>query len=393
MKLLYTIALHFYALISLPSLFKKKHRHRLNFRFPKIEKGRAPIVWIHAPSVGEMRAIAPLAAKLAKEYRILLSSVTQTGHAEAKRCVDATWCVYLPFDLPYLIRPVMMRVAPRLVILAETDFWFHFEDAAKKVGARLVLVNGKVSEKSFNRYRSLPALACLLFSPFDLLCVQGKLYQERFCALGVDPNKIVVTGNMKLDAAFEQPQSSKHTILTLGSTHDPEERLWIEVLKSVEGPKVYLVPRHPERFDAVAQMLKSSGLSWGRVSGGATFEKCRIILVDQMGVLKQCYRSSTLAFVGGTLTSRVGGHNILEPCLYGVPVLYGPHLYSQPDLHDLMKRYGAGVEVEPSNLKSTLQHLLKQEGERLALSKAGKKMIEESSGALEATYQAIACRK
>ena len=393
MKLLYTIAIHCYALFSAPALFKKKHRHRLTFRFPKIEKEGKPIVWIHAPSVGETRAVAPLVKKLARDYRILLSCVTQTGHAEGKRCVDASWHVYLPFDLPYLIRPIMKRVAPKLVILAETDFWFHFEDSAKKVGARLILINGKVSEKSFKRYSKLPALSRLLFTPFDLLCVQGKLYEERFCSLGIDPAKIRVTGNIKLGATFEDPLPPHKAVLTLGSTHDPEERLWIEVLKSVPQLNVYFVPRHPQRFDQVAQMLENSGLSWGRASAGATFETFQIVLVDKMGVLKQCYRSSTLAFVGGTLTPRVGGHNILEPCLYGVPVLYGPHLYNQPDLKDLIERYVAGVEVTEVTLKQTLKRLLEQSEERKALSLAGKKLIKESSGALEATYQAITCEQ
>ncbi len=393
MRFLYTLALHAYVLISLPKLFKKKQRHRLTYRFPKIEKEGKPIAWIHAVSLGETKAIAPLVEKLKADYRILLSTVTQTGYAEGERSADANWHVYLPFDLPYLIRPIVKRVNPALVVITETDFWFHFQDAAKKAGARLVLVNGKISKRSFKRFLKLPWLAKMLFSSFDLLCLQGKLYEERFLALGVPKQKIVVTGNIKLDAHFEEPIISTEMILTLGSTHDPEERIWIDVLKHFPNLKTYLVPRHPERFDLVAQMLERSGLCYGRASQGADFTTCSVILVDQMGVLKQCYRKSSIAFVGGTLTKRVGGHNILEPCLYAVPVLYGPHLYSQPDLQELMERYKAGIEVSEQNLEQILSHLLEQPGERKRLAEAGARLINESAGALDASFQAITCAK
>lgn len=393
MRALYTLGIHVYALLSLPQLLKKKHRHRLSLQLPKIEKAGKPICWIHAVSLGETKAIAPLAALLKKDYRILLSTVTQTGYAEGERSIDADWHIYLPFDLPYLIRPFVKKVSPSLVIITETDFWFHFQDAAKKANARLVLVNGKLSKKSFLRHKKLPALSKLLLSSFDLMCLQGDLYAERFKALGVPSDKILVTGNIKLDAAYEEPIASNDLILTLGSTHDPEERLWIEALKDFPRLKTYLVPRHPERFDLVADLLKKSGLSYGRASERADFSKHSIILVDQMGVLKQCYSKSTLAFVGGTLTERVGGHNILEPCLYGVPVLYGPHLHSQPDLRDLMEHYRAGVQVTEQTLKQTLSTLLENSQKRHELGMAGKRLIEESCGALKTTYQAIACMK
>ncbi len=391
-RFFYTLVLHLYALCMLPKMWKKKYRsnflQRLGIGFPKIEK-TGPLIWIHAVSLGETKAVAPLAWKLKGGAQILLSTTTATGHAEGKKNIPADWHVYLPFDLPYLIRPIVKRVSPDLVILTETDFWYHFQSVAPKV----IVVNGKLSARTFARYKKMPIIAKYLLHPIDHFCVQGELYKERFMQLGIPEEKLTVTGNLKLDGHKEQPieRTDNHFVLTLGSTHDPEEKIWIPLLQKLPV-KTYLVPRHPERFDEVAKMLQKAGINYGRYSEDASFETCSVILVDAMGVLKKCYQRSDLAFVGGSLTAKVGGHNILEPAFYGVPVLYGPHMQTQPDLVDLMKRYQAGQQVNPEDLLETVSELIDNSKKRFAMGEQGKKLILESAGALDKTYGCIKSR-
>ncbi|MBS0623537.1 MAG: 3-deoxy-D-manno-octulosonic acid transferase [Verrucomicrobia bacterium] len=401
-KLGYDIALHLYALGMLPKIgweawrhgkYRKSFAARLGRGFPSVAKDERPLIWVHAVSLGETKAVAPLVEKLAQHGRILFSTATETGYQEALKSVKASQHVFLPYDLPYIIRPIVRRIRPSVVILVESDFWLNFQDAAHEVGAKVVLVNGKISERSFRRFAKFPALARRLLGSLDYLCVQGELYQQRFCALGLSQDKVVITGNLKLDAPRleSQPLAKKEGdfILTLGSTHDPEERLWLEAIKTCPNLKVYLVPRHPERFESVASLLEASGLMWGKWSQQADFSKVQVILVDAMGVLQRCYQISDLAFVGGSLTQKVGGHNILEPSVYGVPVLYGPYMWGQRDFLELMQRYQAGCEVTETTLSSTLCQLMQNSEARQRMGAGGKQIFAHSSGALSTTYQQV----
>jgi len=407
--LIYNSLLH---LMALPTLGKmglemvRTGKYRGNFLprlgagFPKIEKGSKKLIWIHAVSMGETKAVAPLVRKLKNsDTVIVLSTVTETGHREGKKVApEADYHVYLPFDLPYLIRPIIKRVKPDVVLLTETDFWFNFQDAAQKAGAKLILVNGKLSERSLSRYQNFPLFSKQLIDSFDRLLVQGDLYANRFRKIGISPSKIKITGNIKLDGVMEEETlfdreklQLSGPLLTLGSTHDPEERLWIEALKRIwkriPDLKVFIVPRHPERFETVARLLASENIPFHAFSKQPYFGEAKVVLVDAMGLLRQCYKISTLAFVGGSL-AKIGGHNILEPAYYGVPVLYGPHMHQQPDLLDLMNRYEAGVCVREDLVQKTVELLLNEDTRR-QMGERGKLLVKESQGALEETLQEI----
>jgi len=408
MKFLYDLGLH---VLTVGAFCRKRSRthfkERLGMGFPKIEKKGRPLIWIHAVSVGETKAIAPLVKKLKASPNnplILFSNVTSTGHEEALRVVpEADWHVFLPFDLSYRIRPLVKQVAPDLVLISETDFWHHFEAAAKEVGAPVILVNGKVSETSFNRFLRLPTFSKLVLNPIDLFCVQGKLYAERFAKIGIPREKIIITGNVKLDGlAAENVReewkqkfgiADNDLVLTCGSTHDPEEKILLRALKELweKFPqlKVLLVPRHPERFEAVSKIIEHEEIPCIRYSEGIPFGNHKLMLVDAMGVLRQCYQVSDVAFVGGSLTPKVGGHNILEPAFYGVPVVYGPFMDAQPDFVDLMRAYRAGVQVTVETLAPALERLLKHPHKRKELAKSGLKLVQEAKGAIDTTYQAI----
>lgn len=232
--------------------------------------------------------------------------------------------------------------------------------------------------------------------------MQGKLYTERFLALGVSSSKVTCTGNLKLDQmdgglskeerSFLKKKlgiSPDDLVLTVGSTHDPEEKLFFplfkELWKRFPQLKILLVPRHPERFTAVEMLIKNAGISHCRYSSMTS--EASLVLVDAMGVLRSCYQISDLAVVGGSFTPKVGGHNILEPCFYGLPVLFGPYMHAQPDFVDLIRNYHAGLQVKSQSLLSSLEELLSSKEKRFEMGSCGRKMIEESKGALDLTLE------
>lgn len=416
----YEFTLWILALIAFPKMLymlvsKGKYRDsflkRFGKGFPDIQKGTRPLIWIHSVSVGETKAVAALAKMLkAREDHpiILISTITETGQAEAHRSIpEADYHVYLPFDFRAVVAPIVHRVKPDLVVLSETDFWYNFLSAAKGSGARIALVNGKLSEKSLKRFEMMPFLCAHLFRLVDLFCLQSVHYRARFEQLGIPSNKIIVTGNVKFDEHYPsmnptETESWKQSlgiapgdrVLVVGSTHDSEEKLVLDALKPLWQAfprlKVLLVPRHPERFPVVAALLAKEGYSFAKMSDNKpAVADSRVILVDAMGVLRNCYQIADLAIVAGSFTDNVGGHNIMEPSWYGVPVLFGPFMYSQPELVDLMLHYKAGLQVEPEKLSDVMARLLTHENERKILGGNGMRLISDMKGATRKTFEAL----
>lgn len=416
----YEISLWLLALIYLPKLMydyfiRKKYNHsilhRLGFNFPLITKGKRKLVWIHAVSVGETKAISSLVKTLRHQLNnplIVISSISETGHAEAKRSIQqADYHVYLPVDLRFITRQIIKRTAPDLVILAETDFWYNFLKGAKDSGAVIALVNGKISQRSFNRFKKAPYFTKKLFSFFNIFCIQSKHYQERFKALGLDESKMQITGNLKFDDEYPRFTKEQHEtwkkqfqiapesqIIVVGSSHDPEEKLILDQIRTVwaELPhvKLMIVPRHPERFNTVAALLEKENIPFTRFSQlGAGAKNAKVILVDAMGLLRKCYQLADLAIVAGSYTPRVGGHNILEPSWYGVPVIYGPFMHSQPELLELMQEYQAGLQVPMANLGTTVLELLKDSDKRSTIGTNGLRMLKDVNGATQKTWETI----
>ena len=419
-NILYDCALILLAIAALPRLiyqmaFHRKYRksllQRFGLGFPAILKNGKKLIWVHAVSVGETKAIASLVKKIKKEENnaiIVLSTVTETGFAEGNRTIpEADFHVFLPFDFQWIIKPIIMRTAPDMILLCETDFWPNFLKFSKKQGAKILLINGKLSERSLKHYLSFPALSKKMFSFIDLFCVQSKHYCDRFEQLGIPSDKIITTGNIKFDEkpplmTIEEKNktkgkfrlSSSDQVLIAGSTHDPEEKILLDALKEVwrqiPNLSVVIVPRHPERFEKVAYLLEQQAVPYrkfSRLEKGTGQEK--VILVDAMGLLRDCYQIADLAIVAGSFTPRVGGHNIMEPSWYGVPVLFGPHMHAQPELLELMNKRQAGLQVEAKDLSAVLIRLLSHPEERKIIGEKGLQMVRELAGATERTYQAI----
>lgn len=419
-SLIYEFLLYLLAIIALPKMiyermFEEKYQQsfaqRFGADFPTINKGDRPLVWIHAVSVGETKAVSALAKQIKKEYHnpiIVISSVTETGHAEAKRCMTfADYYVYLPFDFKWIISPIVQRTKPDLVIVCETDFWFNFLSKCKAVGAKIALVNGKLSERSMERYLWWPSFAKKLFGFIDTFCVQNRLYADRFKKVGVPEEKIVITGNLKFDEDYPKLAQSElalwkeqlgispsDKVLVVGSTHDPEESLILDALKTVwekiPNLKVLIAPRHPERFSLVGDLIASKHIPYIKYShiGNRTGHE-KIILMDTMGLLRKCYQLADVAIVAGSYTPRVGGHNIMEPCWFGVPVIFGPHMHTQVELVSLMSEYHAGQQVPEAELADTLIEYFQNETKRRELGRAGEKLVHEMRGATCKTWQAL----
>ena len=418
--ILYEIILWIIALLAIPkaiySFFAhKKYRQsllpRLGIRYPVFQKHDLPSIWIHAVSVGETKAIVSIARELKRLFPknpLIISSVTETGYAEAKRSLPfADYHVYLPFDFNWIVSKIVKNALPGLVLLCESDFWYNFLYYSKKRGAALGLVNGKMSERSMRRFSFIPFFSKRLFGLFDVLCIQNNLYRDRLIGAGASPEKIVVTGNLKLDEDYPQLSNEEviewrkklgiqrdQLVLTIGSTHAPEEQFFIQILKEIWKSKpelrVILVPRRPELFKDVAQLLERERLNWINFTDiNRRTGKEQVILMDAMGLLRMCYQLSDFAIVGGSFTDRVGGHNILEPCWYGKPVLFGPHMHTQLELVDLMTQYGAGIQVSQDQLVPVLERWIERPSEGQEIGAQGIRLVKDLKGSTKRTLQAL----
>lgn len=418
--IVYEIALWLLAFVALPKMLyqffiNKKYRNSLAERFgkgfPHISKKGRYLIWIHAVSVGETKAVAALAKKFKEELKnpiILISSITETGHAEAKRSIpNADYHVYLPFDFLWIIRRIVNRARPDLVILCETDFWYNFLKCSKDTGATIALVNGKLSERSTRRFQSFSWFARQLFSLFDCICVQSNFYAERFAKVGISPDRLIATGNMKFDDHATQLEASelalwrqqlwisvKDQVLVIGSTHYPEEKMILDALiplwEKCPQLKVILAPRHPERLQEVADLLQKRHLPFIRFSQVQVKSGDeKVILIDKMGLLKKAYQLASVAIVAGSYTPKVGGHNIIEPSWYGVPVLFGPWMHSQPDLLELVRNYKAGFQVSIEELAPILESLLQDQAKRNELGRGGERLVSEVKGSTDRTLNSL----
>ncbi len=367
------------------------------------------LIWIHAPSLGETRAalfFIRLLKKKKPEAQIVLSTTTLAGLAEGqKQLPELNAHFLLPLDFSWIMRKCVRRLSPKMLILVEGDLWYQLISAVKDAGGKSVLINGKVSEKSQKRYRLFPLFTRKLFDKMAFLCVQSKRYQERFKAMGVPDEKIAVTGNLKFDASFSELSLSEKAIwqeklkitpedlvVVIGSTHPKEEE---ELLSAIEPLfeklkklKVLLVPRRSERFDEVFSLLQKLSFPVGRYSRGLQGNE-RVILIDAMGVLTQCYQLGAVAIVAGSFSSHVGGHNILEPVLLGIPVLFGPSMHTQMDMKELVLQAGAGASVEAQNLAQVLLSLLQDPQKQLQYKQSALHLKKEIQGSSERTLDIL----
>ncbi|MEM7501341.1 MAG: lipid IV(A) 3-deoxy-D-manno-octulosonic acid transferase [Pseudomonadota bacterium] len=374
---------------------------RYGFGFPQLREGA---VWVHAVSVGEVQAAAPLVRALQQRFPerdVLVTTMTPTG-AERVRILfgDSVYHCYLPFETTYAVQNFFDAVKPALALVMETEIWPNLYHACGKRGIPLVLVSARISPKSVKRYRRLLPMFREALSHGILIAAQGETDAKRFLSLGAVPERTWIMGNIKFDfelpkelpangAAFrDEVLGRPRPVWIAASTHDKEEELVLdahrEVLAEIPDALLVLVPRHPERFGTVAQLLKKRKFSFVSRTGGAGCNpETEVYLGDTMGELPVFYAASDVAFVGGTLVP-IGGHNLLEPGALGLPVITGPHLFNTQDIADLFTDSGASIIVKDSSALATgVIDLLRDSAARESIGRKGRQIVDANRGALK----------
>jgi 3-deoxy-D-manno-octulosonic-acid transferase len=416
--LLYSLALGIALLTSFPFWLYQMLRHgkyRRGFleRFGKVPprlgpRNSLPVIWIHAVSVGEVLAISGLVEQLRRTFashRVVVSTTTDTGQDLARKRFGEENVFYFPMDFGFAIRPYLRALRPEVVVLAETEFWPNFLRLVHSNGARMAVVNARISDRSWPRYqRFLWALRKML-AHVDLFLAQTTQDSSRLQSIGVAPPRIHVTGNLKFDVSLPTPPpiienlrksltvEGAGPVLVCGSTVEGEEPPLLKAFENlrVSHPKAVMIlaPRHPERFDAVAALLEQMGISFHRrsqwqgepLAGG-------VVLVDTIGELASLYGLADIAFVGGSLVPR-GGHNIIEPAQHGVAIVTGNHTENFRDIVGLFQSRDAVRIVGLGELPLTFMHLLANDAERLALGRRAFETIECQKGATARTLDEL----
>ncbi|MGC1978626.1 MAG: 3-deoxy-D-manno-octulosonic acid transferase, partial [Candidatus Sulfotelmatobacter sp.] len=345
---LYSVALALGMLVSLPYWLFQMARHgkyskglaeRLG-RLPSrlvLPKEQEPAIWVHAVSVGEVLAVAGLVEELQRrfpQHRIFISTTTDTGQALARKRFGEANVFYFPMDFAFAIRPYLRALRPRMVVIAETEFWPNFLRLAHAGGARIAVVNARISDRSWPSYRRFRGLLRRLLANVDLFLAQTPEDAARLRDIGATPERVRVTGNLKFDVPAPAPPAIVESVrksiaatgaapvLVCGSTVDGEESLLLKAFENllVQHPRAVMIlaPRHPERFAAVAALLEQMSIRFLRRSlwNGEALTS-GVLLLDTIGELAALYALADIAFVGGSLVPR-GGHNIIEPTQHGV---------------------------------------------------------------------------
>jgi 3-deoxy-D-manno-octulosonic-acid transferase len=390
----------------LGSKYRSSTLPRLGFQaYPKANKSTKTYL-IHSVSVGETQVAGTLCTALKKaqpDCRIFVSTCTETGQAVASKLQDADGHFYLPYDLHWQMNRMLKSIQPDAQIIIENDIWLNHLACAERQGIPCFLINGKLSENSLKSYKKHKTFGTRLFRPFKHLFVQSETYRDRFLDLGIESKDLTISGNIKLDTqvphmneaerqAFLQSLGLQNTNLEMsliyGSTHAGEEELALatHLALSKEFPhlQTIIVPRHPERFTGVCNMLKKANASFTRASELSQDQVSEsILVVDQMGALMKLYDIGAIGIVCGTFTPHVGGHNILEPAFYEKPFVYGPWIYKQPGFQQLCLQSKVGIQCPPEELVSQLKTLLASPEAQKQKGLEGAKIIESSRGATQ----------
>jgi len=375
-------------------------------------------IWVHAVSVGEAMAVRGLVGSLKKVFpgrRLVLSSVTPTGNKVIRDfACENDFVTYLPLDFSFITEKVVKEIYPSLVVIAETELWPNFILSLSKRGIPVLVVNARISDRSFRGYRLIRGLLKLVLNRISFFCAQSESDARRLEALGVDKERISVTGNMKFDAmdcvsslpAEEAAAAALRSslgikpgekLLVAGSTHPGEEEIVLSVYKKLlsrfPGSKLLLAPRHPHRAAEVISLVlkygfdpfRASQLGAGKVpSGNAVF------VLDSVGRLKSFYAASDMVFVGGSLVKK-GGHNIIEPACFAKPVICGRHMFNFRDIAELFLKSGACISVAtPQELEKAIDGLASDPSAAAELGKKARNIVVENQGA---TLKNLECIK
>ncbi|HEV7221553.1 MAG TPA: 3-deoxy-D-manno-octulosonic acid transferase [Pirellulales bacterium] len=426
------------------SIRQGKYREGFAAKFfgavPRRQSG-GPCLWLHAVSVGEVNLLSTLLAEIQRrrpDWECVISTTTMTGYSLAKKKYAGRSVFYCPLDFSWAVRSAMRRIRPDCLVLAELELWPNLIRAAREQGARVAVVNGRLSQRSHRGYRRVRPLISRLLRQLDLIAVQNDEYAGRFLDLGASPEAVHITGSMKFDGAQTDRRNPAtlrlrrlagigdgDVVFLAGSTQEPEEALALAAYRelALEYPRLrlILVPRHPERFDAVAQLLDESGIGWQRrsilkdkpptddawratddgpeihptVNPKSKIQNPKskippVLLVDAIGELGAWWGMAQVAFVGGSLGQR-GGQNMIEPAAYGAAVSFGPNTRNFRDIVALLLAARAAVVVQDGDeLTAFVRRALADRHFAEGLGELASRLVAGQLGATSRTFELLA---
>ena len=418
MYMLYSALLAAGLLLSLPywlfeALRHGKHRAGFKQRFGRVPSRLArgpspPTIWIHAVSVGEVLAISRLVDELRSrmpKHRVVVSTTTDTGQKLAADKFGEENVFYFPLDFGFAVRPYLKILQPKLIVIAETEFWPNFLRLAHASGSKIAVVNARISDKSLRGYGRFRPILRRVLQNVDLFLAQTETDAERLKDIGAPTGRIRVTGNLKFDVPMPPPppivqdlreafkESEASPILVCGSTVEGEESLLLRAFENVLAtyPKTVMIlaPRHPERFEKVAELLRQLNVrSWRRSQWSGDPIRGGVLLCDSIGELTSLYALADIAFVGGSLVPR-GGHNIIEPAQHGVAIVVGNHTENFRDIVGLFQGQDAVRVVGPAELPLIFMDLIANSQARMALGARAAEILRLQTGATHRTAEAL----
>ena len=413
---LYSLLLACAALLSLPwwllqmlrlGKYRAGFKERLGFVPARLRTASPGSIWVHAVSVGEVLAVSGLIAELKNaqpDAQILVSTTTATGQRLARERFGEAQCFFMPVDLGFAVRAYLNALQPKMLILAETEFWPNLLHLARKRGTAIATVNARISDRSFPRYHRFHWFFRRVLANIDLFLAQTTADADRLRAIGAPTERVQISGNLKFD--IRQPSAAKiadelraaiprsSPVIVCGSTAEGEEEPVLQAFKQLQrqfpSAVMILAPRHPERFDKVANLIASFDIAFVRRSSWAA--ACPItggvFLLDSVGELASIYTLADIAFVGGSLVP-TGGHNILEPAQYGAAIVVGPHTFNFREIVSIFQNGGALRLVTAEALADVLLELLSNPEQRQRLGQRAKTLFAQHAGATQRTLHAL----
>lgn len=394
-------------------------RERLG-NIPAFSASRSPLIWLHCVSVGETEAARPLVRALRERFPshlLVISTTTVTGQQVARRAFanEAAGIFYFPIDWNWVIRRVLNKLRPQAVLIMETELWPNLLRECHRRSIAVALMNGRISEKSFRRYRLVRSFISRILKHISVAAMQSERDAIRIRDLGLASEHIVLTGNLKFDSTSTIDDSATATalrerfglnadqrLIVAASTHAPEEHIVLEAFRQIRQPaegrvRLLIAPRHPERFPEVAELIEAAGFPWARRSAASNNldADCAIILLDSIGELRAVLSLADMAFIGGSITPH-GGHNVLEPAAYGVCVVTGAHTSNFEAITRALLAERALVQLTdvsfadaPEELAAVFNELLQDKSRRREIGQRAKAVCEQNRGATERSIAII----
>ena len=411
-RFIYTLLLYLSLPIAILKLIAKERKSpfrnaKLKNQLGFVTKTSSKVIWVHCVSVGEFNAARPLIDQLLDiypEHRLAITTTTITGaEAVRKHYQDRVIHYFFPFDLPFIVGPFIKKINPVACILLETEIWPNLINNLNKKAIPVMLVNARLSERSFSKYQRFSSnLVQKTLNQLTLIASQNEHSSERFLSLGVSPNKVVTVGNLKFDSNEKdnpnttqslQQMIGQRRVVVFASTREGEEK---KIIKSYVNTKdkfdalMIIIPRHPQRFDEVYNLIVDSGLDVKRRSDGLRCdENTQVLLGDSMGELLSYYSVCDIAFIGGSLID-TGGQNMLEAAAASKPILFGPSVFNFEQIAQLLLEKDAAIQVDDADdLMKTISSLLLDDPKRQKLGENAKNLLEKHRGAIDRLMKLI----